>query len=101
MNDEHPKRRVIDNIDFERANDEEWNPDAEVSSHKMLYAIYKDVQEMKAKLASMEDMFVVWTNTKGFITTIRLIGRVLLWLAIISGTLAGMWYAFKKAVNGL
>ena len=98
MDDKH---RALDAMDFKRVNDEVWSSAAGVDTHKMLYAIYNDVQELKHKVGRMEEMFMVWTSTKGFITTLKWISRLLIGIAVISGVIAGMWYSFKKAVTGL
>jgi len=93
--------RSVDGMDFKRATDEQWTAEAEISSHKMLYIIYQDVQEMKGKLHKMEGILTVWTNTKGFITTVHIVGKTIFWLGTVVGALAALWYAFKKAVTGL
>ena len=94
------QRRAIDHIDFSREEDEVWNSEAEIKSHKMLYAIYRDVQVMKVKLNNMEEMFLVLSNTKGFITIMRWIGKLAFWLVATGAAIAGLWYAFKRAILG-
>jgi len=112
---EEHKRRATDHIiinekglepsfdkkDYERSDDSEWNPSAEINSHKMLYAIYNDVQILKTKLHNMDEMFTAWTNIKGFKTTIKWIGLTTLFISSVVGVLIAGWYSFKRAITGL
>jgi|GEM_PF-3818671 len=94
-------RRATDRLPSHRTIDVVDSPSAEIDNHKMLYAIYQDVQTMKEKLHNMEGMFAAWSNIKGLRNSAKWIGLTILFLSAVIGALAGAWYAFKRAVAGL
>ena len=44
------QRRAADQVPNHRANDEVWTPEAEVSSHKMLYAMHHSIANLERRL---------------------------------------------------
>ena len=92
------KRRANDLLSLKREEDSDLIGDG---MQEMIKAIYEDVQVLKHKISRMEEMFTVWKNAKGFITTVRWLGKAFYWVGLVGGMIVASWYAFKKIVTGL
>jgi len=54
-----------------------------------------ELREMKETQESMKDMLTAWNNTKGFVTTIKTAGKLILWLVALGAAWAIMSETIK------
>ena len=64
--------------------------------HVDLQGIKALQEEQKITLDEMKEILVVWNNTKGFISTIRVIGTVLKWVVSIGAAFGILLYWLRK-----
>lgn len=50
-----------------------------------------DMAEVKEAVLSMKEIIGAWNDAKGFVKTIRTIGNVLRWTALVGATIGAFW----------
>ena len=96
MDDQCEARRATDKLPHMRENDEEWNPHAEISSHKMLYVMHLDLQSIKSDIKNMREVLSAWDNAKGFVKIVRISGEVAKWFVAVGMAFAAIWYVITR-----
>ena len=54
------------------------------------------IKELHDDVKAMREMLEAWNNAKGFVSTLRLLGVVMRWLAAISAGIAAIFYLRGK-----
>ena len=57
--------------------------------------IENDIKSMKDDVCAMKDILETWNNTKGFVTTIKIISKVAVWIGITSAAFTGIYHAIR------
>ena len=75
----------------------------ESSIKAMVEMIYEDLQNIKQlnleqskTLDSMKEILGIWDNTKGFVSTIKVMGRFIFWLSTLGGAVLALWYLISN-----
>lgn len=72
------------------------SPCKELDNHITLERqMAEDVRELKETCRAMKEMLEAWNNTKGFVTTIKNVGKLLLWLVAIVAAFSAMSEVFR------
>lgn len=50
-----------------------------------------DMSEVKEAVLSMKEIIDAWNDAKGFVRTIRTIGNIIRWTALIGATIGAFW----------
>lgn len=65
------------------------------------------IKEVLTKVHTIEgqnqtqlEMMEAWNNTKGFVKTVVILGKVAKFIAVTGGAVATVWAAIKYGVNG-
>lgn len=58
-------------------------------------SIMQELKEIKATCQEMKDMLEAWSNAKGFVATVKNVGKLLLWIVAIGAAYSAMTEAVK------
>jgi len=53
----------------------------------------RDIHKMKDDLSTVAEILSAWNNTKGFVTTLKILGRVIMWSAAIGAAFVAFSHA--------
>ena len=93
MHPTHQDRRACDKPD--------WDGHDSPCTHlrNIEAAIFEKLEKLdsiEANQTAMKEMLEAWNNTKGFMVTLRSVGKVLLWVVSIVGAVAIISEAIKR-----
>lgn len=60
-----------------------------------LTTIETDIKEMKSDICAMRDILETWNNTKGFVTTVKVLSKLAIWASVTIGALTAIYHALK------
>ena len=87
------------NNTFKRRTSDHGENTGKSSQEAIINMIYEDLQSIKElnisqskTLENMKEILIVWDNTKGFVSTIKLISRFVFWLSTLGGAITALWY---------
>ena len=55
----------------------------------------QDISDIKDSVTSMSEIINTWNNGKGFINTIRILSKLVLWFGAITAAIAGTYHYLK------
>lgn len=56
----------------------------------------KDVGEIKDDVKAMREIIEAWNNSKGFVITLRIMSKVMIFVTTTGAALAGIYWAIKN-----
>jgi len=69
------------------------------TTQDQMFAMLEDIQRTNAKqskiLEEQKDMFKAWNDTKGFISTMKSLGALLIWITVTVGALVIIIHATR------
>ena len=57
--------------------------------------LLEDIRAIRSQSETQLEIMQAWSNAKGFVRTIQMLGRVATWLLKIAAVLTGLWAAVK------
>jgi hypothetical protein len=60
--------------------------------HDIVKLIHADLKGIKEELAKVAEVVEAWEDAKGFVKTIRTIGEIAKWIAVVSAACLAIWY---------
>lgn len=95
-------RTLPDNFNKRVEDDMSVDELCEIPSTRLMALVHADLQGIKKlqvrqqkTLDEMNDLLKAWNNAKGFITTLKVIGVVIKWVAMVGAACAAIYYWFK------
>lgn len=72
--------------------DESFRQCPAYTEHEIVSLIHDDLKGIKEELKKVAEVVEAWEDAKGFVKTIRTIGEVAKWIAVVSAAVAAIWY---------